>query len=137
VRASASAASPATACNSISSSLEKARGSDVVPTTSTPITRRSASSGTKAALFVPVAATSCLLTIFDASSNTVYSYALPAKAAEPSKPDSGAAPTVAEIQDFLTKLAEHASVSGANPTDVADQALKNAQDRERIDAPRG
>lgn len=62
------------------------------------------------------------VTIFDASSNTVYHYALPAKAAEPSKPDSGAAPTVAEIQDFLTRLAEHASVSGANPTDVADQA---------------
>ena len=63
------------------------------------------------------------VTVFDASSNTVYRFALPAKSgAETAKPDSGTPPTVAEIQDFLSKLAEHASVSGANPTDVAGQA---------------
>src|SRR5205085_11717284 len=64
------------------------------------------------------------VTVFDASSNTVYHFALPANAggAETAKPDSGTPPTVAEIQDFLSKLAEHASISGADPTDVAGQA---------------
>src|SRR5205085_4565384 len=36
--------------------------------------------------------------------------------------DSNTPLTVAEIQDVLSKIAEHASVSGANPTDVAGQA---------------
>jgi outer membrane lipoprotein-sorting protein len=67
--------------------------------------------------------TASKVTVYDASSNTVYSYDLPAKTGgESAKPGSSAAPTVAEIQDFLSKLAEHASVSGADPTDVAGQA---------------
>jgi outer membrane lipoprotein-sorting protein len=66
------------------------------------------------------------VTVYDASSNTVYRFDLPAKSGESggdtATTDSKTPPTVAEIQDFLSKLAEHATVSGADPTDVAGQA---------------
>ncbi|TML84881.1 MAG: hypothetical protein E6G08_15565 [Actinobacteria bacterium] len=56
-------------------------------------------------------------TVYDASSNTVYRFTLPAK-----KPDtSSGPPTVAEISDFLSKIAEKATVSGAQPANVAGQ----------------
>ena len=61
------------------------------------------------------------VTVFDASSNTVYRFALPAKSGSTDTAKT-MPPTVAEIQGLLSKLAEHASVSGANPTDVAGQA---------------
>jgi outer membrane lipoprotein-sorting protein len=60
------------------------------------------------------------VTIYDASSNTVYRAKLPAD----STPDTGATkqpPTLAEITDFLTKLGAHATVSGAQPSNVAGQ----------------
>jgi outer membrane lipoprotein-sorting protein len=56
------------------------------------------------------------VTVYDASSNTVYSFALPQHQATK---DSGAPPTVAQISDFLTKAAGHAAISGAQPDDVA------------------
>ena len=60
------------------------------------------------------------VTVYDASSNTVYHAKLPAT--QHSSADSGRAPSVAEITDFLSKLSAHADVSGAQPTDVAGQA---------------
>jgi outer membrane lipoprotein-sorting protein len=61
------------------------------------------------------------VSVFDASSNTVYRFALPVKS-DKTDTAKGAPPTVAEIQDVLSKLAEHATVSGAEPTDVAGHA---------------
>jgi len=57
-------------------------------------------------------------TVYDASSNTVYSFALPQHQA---KQDSGAPPSVAEISDSLAKAAGHAAISDAQPDDVAGQ----------------
>jgi len=56
------------------------------------------------------------LTVYDASSNTVYKLNLPAHT-----PDTGTgtAPSVADINSLLTKLGAHADVSAARPTDVA------------------
>jgi outer membrane lipoprotein-sorting protein len=63
------------------------------------------------------------VSVFDASSNTVYGFALPAAAkSDTTDTAKGAPPTVAQIQDVLSKLAEHATVSGAEPTDVAGHA---------------
>ena len=64
------------------------------------------------------------VTVYDASSNTVYAFALPEKSStdKSAEPGSRTPPTVAQIQDFLTKLADYATVSGADPTDVAGQA---------------
>jgi outer membrane lipoprotein-sorting protein len=56
------------------------------------------------------------VTVYDASSNTVYRAKLPA---HKQHTDSGSAPSIAEITDFLTKVGQHADVSGARPTDVA------------------
>ena len=61
------------------------------------------------------------VTVYDASSNTVYRATLPAKQGQETQTPH-LAPTVADIQSFLSKLAEHADVSGAQPTDVAGQA---------------
>jgi outer membrane lipoprotein-sorting protein len=64
------------------------------------------------------------VTVYDASSNTLYRYKLPT-------PDAGApkytgasheVPSVAKIEEAISKLGEHANVSGATPTDVAGQA---------------
>jgi outer membrane lipoprotein-sorting protein len=61
------------------------------------------------------------VSVYDASSNTVYRAALPAHH------DSGAGetqktpPSVATIQDALNHLALHAELSGARPTSVAGQ----------------
>jgi outer membrane lipoprotein-sorting protein len=57
------------------------------------------------------------LTVYDASSNTAYEATLPA-----SVPESGATetpPSLARITDVLTQLGAHATVSGAQPTNVA------------------
>ena len=58
------------------------------------------------------------LTVYDASSNTVYKLTLPSSSQSPSG-DNGQAPSVDEINSFLTKLGAHADVSAATPTDVA------------------
>jgi hypothetical protein len=62
------------------------------------------------------------LTVYDASSNTVYKVALPAQT-----PDTGATatdtpPTLAKIEAALTQLGSYADLSGATPDTVAGQA---------------
>jgi hypothetical protein len=61
------------------------------------------------------------LTVYDASSNTIYRADLPGKDSGSSTASKRTPPTVPEISDFLSKLGAHASVSGAEPTDVAGQ----------------
>lgn len=61
------------------------------------------------------------VTAFDASSNTVYKFTLPAQ--KPST-DSGAAdtpPALSEITSFLDELSKQATVSGAQPDNVGTQ----------------
>ncbi len=58
------------------------------------------------------------MTLYDASSNTVYRATLPAHQQQQSE---SAPPSVAEIADFLTKIGRHVDVSDARPTDVAGQ----------------
>jgi outer membrane lipoprotein-sorting protein len=66
---------------------------------------------------VQVVWTPTQVTIYDASSNTVYRAALPAKAQK----DAGTPPSMSEIESFLEQLGAHASVSGAEPTNVAGE----------------
>ena len=60
------------------------------------------------------------MTVYDASSNTVYSADLPAAKAHNSN-KSAAAPSIAQIGDFLSKLGKEANVSSAQPSNVAGQ----------------
>jgi outer membrane lipoprotein-sorting protein len=60
------------------------------------------------------------VTVYDASSNTVYSANLPAMKAHPAD-KGGAGPSIAEIGDFLSKLGKEADVSAAQPTNVAGE----------------
>ena len=60
------------------------------------------------------------VTVYDASSNTVYRAKLPAHQ-QTTESGSGGPPSVAEIADFLTKVGQHADVSGAQPTNVSGQ----------------
>jgi outer membrane lipoprotein-sorting protein len=60
------------------------------------------------------------VTIFDASSNTVYRGELPQRKQKTGARDT--TPSLTQIGDFLTRLRRHADVSGAQPTDVAGQA---------------
>jgi len=60
------------------------------------------------------------VTVFDASSNTVYRAKLPAHAKSSS--DHSGVPSVAKVTDFLTTLGQHVDLSGAKPGDVAHQA---------------
>src|SRR5439155_26436544 len=59
------------------------------------------------------------VTAYDAMSNTVYSFTLPAHAA--STPDAGTPPALSEITNFLTELSKQATVSDAQPDNVGDQ----------------
>jgi len=59
------------------------------------------------------------VSIFDASSNTVYRVDLPGTATTNGSQHTGAPPSLSQISDFLTQLGAHASVSGARPTNVA------------------
>ena len=58
------------------------------------------------------------VTVFDMSSNTVYKLALPQSS---DQSQTQTPPTLADVQDFLTKLAEYYDISGLTPTVVADQ----------------
>jgi hypothetical protein len=60
------------------------------------------------------------LSVYDASSNTVYRLALPAHQSS-STTTQGTPPSVDEIGGFLSKLAQHADVSGALPGVVAGE----------------
>lgn len=59
------------------------------------------------------------VSVYDASSNTVYRADLPAKSGQSSSSDNGAPPALSEIDTLLGNLGANASVSGANPTDIA------------------
>ncbi len=70
------------------------------------------------------------VSIYDASSNTLYRFTPSAHENGPS--DSGSAsggsdtsdhepPTVAKIEEAISRLSQHANVSGATPTDIAGQ----------------
>jgi outer membrane lipoprotein-sorting protein len=61
------------------------------------------------------------VTVYDASSNTVYRATLPSDGAGSSGTSDNGAPTLAQIDDFLTSLGVHATVSGAEPTSVASR----------------
>jgi outer membrane lipoprotein-sorting protein len=72
------------------------------------------------------------ISMYNASSNTLYRYTPPPDASAGSTQDSASAasgtdashvPTVAQIQEAISHLSQHnATVSGATPTDVAGQA---------------
>jgi outer membrane lipoprotein-sorting protein len=68
------------------------------------------------------------LSIYDASSNTLYRYTVPAHEGSSSDASSGSGtaaahevPSVAKIEEAISHL-RHVNVSGATPTDVAGQA---------------
>ena len=58
-----------------------------------------------------------LVSLYDASTNTVYRAALPAHA--PGASDNGAPPALAEIDKVLSTLGAHATISAPEPTNVA------------------
>jgi outer membrane lipoprotein-sorting protein len=80
------------------------------------------------------------VSMYDASSNTLYRYTPPAHSGEGAQSSSGSstvgdtsngasgagaqheAPSVSKIQEAISHLSEHANVSGATPADVAGQA---------------
>jgi outer membrane lipoprotein-sorting protein len=59
------------------------------------------------------------VTAYDATSNTVYSFTLPAHAA--ATPDKGTPPALSQITTFLKELSKQATVSDAQPDNVGDQ----------------
>lgn len=59
------------------------------------------------------------VSVYDASSNTVYRATLPQKTAKGSAGDNGTPPTLADIDKALTGIGAHWAVSGARPTTVA------------------
>jgi hypothetical protein len=68
------------------------------------------------------------VTVYDASSNTVYRAALPtAKGSGTHEHGAHAPPTVSEIAGFLSKVDARANVSGAQPSDVAGRAAYSVQ----------
>lgn len=65
------------------------------------------------------------LTIYDASSNTVYKVKLPSSSTQSS--DNGQAPSLEEINSFLAKLGAEADISPATPTNVAGRPAYSAK----------
>jgi outer membrane lipoprotein-sorting protein len=61
------------------------------------------------------------VTVYDASSNTVYKVALPAHAANSGTSTTDTPPALSEITAFLANLSQHATVSDAKPDNVAGQ----------------
>jgi outer membrane lipoprotein-sorting protein len=59
------------------------------------------------------------VTVYDASSNTVYRADLPARTRQGSAPD--AVPSLPRIDSFLAALSLHAEISPAQPTNIAGQ----------------
>ena len=62
------------------------------------------------------------LTVYDASSNTVYKAALPAHKADAAATATEAPPTLAKIEEALTELGSYADTSEATPGSIAGQA---------------
>jgi hypothetical protein len=67
------------------------------------------------------------ITVYDASSNTVYRATLPRRkaGAEADRSEHRGPPSTSRIAKLLSKLRAHASVSGAQPTDVGGQPAYN------------
>jgi outer membrane lipoprotein-sorting protein len=67
------------------------------------------------------------VSVYDALSNTLYRYTVPAEQGDTSDAPAGASPdhpevpTVAKIEEAISHL-DHVNVSGATPTDIAGQA---------------
>lgn len=62
------------------------------------------------------------LTVYDASSNTVYKAALPAHKADTGATSTEAPPTLAKIEEALKELGSYADTSEATPGTIAGQA---------------
>lgn len=62
------------------------------------------------------------LTVYDASSNTVYKVALPAQTPDTASKATDTPPTLAKIEEALTQLGSYADLSGATPDTIAGQA---------------
>ena len=63
-----------------------------------------------------------IVSAYDASSNTVYQATLPVDtSAGGGSPDKSGPTSISEIDDLLSRLGAHASISGAEPTNVAAQ----------------
>jgi outer membrane lipoprotein-sorting protein len=60
-----------------------------------------------------------VVTVYDASSNTVYRATLPKDAGTSSGAQDNGTPALAQIDDFLTSLGAHATISGPEPTSIA------------------
>jgi outer membrane lipoprotein-sorting protein len=65
------------------------------------------------------------VSMYDASTNTLYRYAIPAQQTsstpEPATPDHHEAPTVAKIEEAISHLGRHANISAATPANIAGQ----------------
>jgi outer membrane lipoprotein-sorting protein len=71
------------------------------------------------------------VSLYDAASNTLYHYTLPAREHEPgsaseSQPQKQT-PSLARIEEGIAHLSEHFNVSAATPTDIAGQAAYTAR----------
>src|ERR1019366_6645671 len=64
------------------------------------------------------------VTIYEAASNTAYRYTPPAAGTSTTtpKPDSHQAPSLAKIEEAISHIEKHATLSGATPDNVAGQA---------------
>jgi hypothetical protein len=61
------------------------------------------------------------ISVYDASSNTVYRANLPTSGGGSGSGSTDSLPTLADIDTFLTNLGMHWALSGAEPTDIAGQ----------------
>jgi outer membrane lipoprotein-sorting protein len=65
------------------------------------------------------------ISVYDTATNTLYRYTPPApdpgREPSPRGHGDGEVPSVAKIEEAISKLSRHANLSGANPTDVAGQ----------------
>jgi outer membrane lipoprotein-sorting protein len=66
------------------------------------------------------------VSVYDASSNTVYRAKLPSHTGDSAaSADKGAPPALSAIDEFLSRLGEHAAISTAQPDNVAGQPAYN------------
>ena len=61
------------------------------------------------------------VTLYDAASNTLYRYTIPASKEPDTATHQHEVPTLAKVEEAITHLKEHASVSEATPSNVAGQ----------------
>ena len=68
---------------------------------------------------------SSTVSVYDASSRTVYKAKLSAPGGSAGSSESSGPPSLAEIDSLLSRLGAHATISAAQPTDVAGHAAYN------------